>query len=455
MKDYFKQSLVPVLFFIISAVTLGSLYIQNYGPKSLGDYDMHIYNTYAVATGQLSGKFIVNNQKNGIKEMMIQGPSDELTLNGANFIYEPMVLHPFTKSKEYSLQKKSYNNTPANMTNVPVRTQYPFINWVPQAIGYNIAKHFGASIWGMWQGARIGNLAIYVILVAIAIVIIPNGRWILALIGSFPLSVFLSSSLSGDALNISISTLFVAYVLHLRMNSLRSTQISKKQISVLIIFTLLLFSLKVAYVPLLIIILAIPNRYYSFKKKVSSIGGSGILGLLIYLIWSHKYATVLQSFDNLNANVTFIKEHIGQTVFAIFSQTILIPFKFLSEIDQPGSATTLGFLTVSFIIVITIVLFLSHKEELTISPSASLKDCLSLFYPIILAVGAYLMAVGLTEAALLVSWTKVYPGGKTFDITDIQGFQARYLLPLAPLTLMIYGVSDQFSCKKRVCEKTK
>lgn len=146
----------------------------------------------------------------------------------------------------------------------------------------------------------------------------------------------------------------------------------------------------------------------------------------------------------MNANVTFIKEHIVQAVFAVFSQTILIPFKFLSEIDQPGSATTLGFLTISFIIVITIVLFLSQKEELTISSSASLKDSLLLFYPIILAVGAYLMAVGLTEAALLVSWTKVYPGGKTFDITDIQGFQARYLLPLAPLTLMIYGVSKRF-----------
>lgn len=445
MIQRLKSSIMALVIFLILAISLGSLYIRNNGPKSVGDYDLHILGTYMVATGQLSNDFEKDADNHGIKKMQIYGPANMLSLKDANFFYEGLVLNPFARSSEYYKQKESYNQISTKKAKALLRTQYPFINWLPQAIGLKIGMFLNASPWQSWQMARISNFSLFLILMSLAIIIAPFGKWVLTLIGSFPLSLYLASSLSGDAINIAISSIFVAYVLSIREKSMdKEKAISLIEIAILMFFTLLMFSLKVAYVPMLLFILVIPNVYFPFKKKILSIGSAGLIGVLGYLLWSRKYSTVLLNFDSLSANKEYLLHHIPDAIYSIFTQTLAVPLLFLKNMSSPNDGANLGFITILFVIFILVASIIINHQNFVFLNDDTLKTRFLVFYPVIIAFLAYFFTIALTQTALLTTWTQVYPGPGKYDITNIQGFQARYLLPVAPLLLVTYGTSKQY-----------
>lgn len=228
---------------------------------------MHVYNTYVVATGQVKRDFINDPETNGIKKMTFRGPANILSLNGADFEYPDRVLSPFSKDPKLDTQVNSYKNTSNKEVEKSVRTQYPPLNWVIPAMGLKLGLLLHTDAYTSWQFARVANLVGFIIIIVLAIVFAPKGKWLFASIGSFPLSVFLASSVSADAVNISVSALFVALIMNLRNEGWKDKQISNWQISWLMILVVVFFNLKVAYVPMLILILLIRILFIVLRKN--------------------------------------------------------------------------------------------------------------------------------------------------------------------------------------------
>ncbi|GAO99102.1 hypothetical protein FFIC_010070 [Fructobacillus ficulneus] len=425
------------------------LYIKNVGPKSLGDNDMHLYNTYLVASGKypVSPKFNVEKSNFSVKKMQVKVPKNVAVSDGQDGSYEKYVMSPFKTDPNKGLQyisSKSSNTTP---TKIGVRTQYPPLNWGIQALGFKTGSILHKSVYTSWQFARVANLTLFIIFMMIAIILIPKGKFILSLIGSFPLTVFLASSLSADAVNISVSSLFVAYVLHLRNKSLNENQsIKLSQMLVLGAFVIVFFNLKVAYVPMLILIFLIPNYFYSMRNKILSMGASGLIGLSSYLMWSHKYSSILYGFPNSHKNFQFLLHHLFQGIFATFVYILTYPFSVISQMysDYGSMLIVVTLFLISFILYTLFIL--NHSRFSSESANYSTNQKIIYYWPIILSVLAYLMVMFLTVFVLLATWTKIYSGGigQTYRITDIQGFQARYLLPLMPMLATVYAVSDEY-----------
>ncbi|CAH1852757.1 Predicted membrane protein [Leuconostocaceae bacterium R-53105] len=405
---------------------------------------MHFYNTYILATGQFNDNFKSDLENHNMKKMVFVGPENFLNLNGADYGYEGKILSPLEKDPNWQEQLDSYNISNGSTRHL-VRTQYPPLNWIFQAIGLKIGMLLHQSPFHAWQMARVANFCGFITIMILAIVIIPRGKWVLTAVGIFPISVFLASSMSGDAINISISALLVAYIMHLRFSSQQYQIIKLSQIIKLMGLVLIIFNLKVAYVPMLVIIFLIPNKFYSLKKKIISVGIASLLGLLMYWLWSSKFGTVLLGFADLPQNILFVKEHLITALFSVIIFTLNIPFYFIAGLSTGGAVGVLGFITIIFAILLIIQTISVNYQSININVS-KLSERIMLYLPIMLGLLAFLGVMMLTSFALLTTWTKVYPGGvgKTFGMTDIQGLQARYLVPLMPLIALIYGVSKDF-----------
>ncbi|MCO0831681.1 DUF2142 domain-containing protein [Fructobacillus sp. W13] len=444
MKQKFKSSLVALIWFWISILTLGILYLQNVGPKSVGDYEMHMYNTYALATGNISNKFDHHADQFKNAKSVVYGPESILTMNGGDPGYpDQRVMKPFTRDYQVDEQLKN-NLIPSDLKGVhPVRSQYPSINWLFQAIGFKIGLKLHLSSYNIWQSARIANLIAFIIVISLSIIIIPQGKWLISLASSFPLTVFIAASISADSINISVATLFVSFVMSLREKSYSTSKINKKEIAALMLFVLLFFCLKVAYVPMLILILVIPNHFFNFKLKTICIGLAGILSMIYYLVWSKLNATVLLDIADLNQNIHYIKTHLIQTIFSLFSFSVnLLPMKLgMAQID---GESFLGPVTFAFILILFAIAFYANIDKFKILQKLNLKEKVIYGSPLIYAVIAYIGSIMITSASLLATWTTVYfrTDGPVQALSDVQGFQIRYILPLIPLLTIMYCLTD-------------
>jgi uncharacterized membrane protein len=112
--------------------------------------------------------------------------------------------------------------------------------------------------------------------------------------------------------------------------------------------------------------------------------------------------------------------------------------------SSPNDGANLGFITILFVIFILVASIIINYQNFVFLNEDTLKTRFLVFYPVIIAFLAYFFTIALTQTALLATWTQVYPGPGKYDITNIQGFQARYLLPVAPLLLITYSTSKQY-----------
>ncbi|MBS9334889.1 DUF2142 domain-containing protein [Fructobacillus sp. M1-10] len=449
IKDSLSKSFFPLVFFLIFACSLGSLYVTNIGPKTLGDYDMHLFNTYALATGQVKGSFEADSDSHNMKKMVIHGSKSYLSREGANWAYENSVINPFQKDENLDLQVKSFNG-PNTSTKELVRTQYPMINWMFPAVGLKVGMLLKLGTFQAWTLARIANLMSYVFIMALSITLLPKGKWLFSAIGSFPLSVFLASSVSADATNISVTALFVAFILNLKKSSTLNNKISHTEIAFLMLFTVIFFNLKVAYVPVLLLVFLLPNKFFSIRKKLLAGSGSVLIGLVSYFLWSKTFSTVLTSFYGLQDNVSFVKHHLISAFFACWNFALNTPLYFLSAIGTDSAGAKLSALTAMFGIFILVLSIIFNYNSFSGNDNIKLTSRISKYFPIILAVTVYFAVLLLTLFVLLVTWTKVYPGGidKTYDVSDIKGLQMRYFLPLMFLSVLFYYVDDSCEVSK-------
>ena len=277
--------------------------------------------------------------------------------------------------------------------------------------------------------ARILNLLVYILLVALSIKLVPFGKWLLVILGLLPTSLFLASSMSPDSLNIAWSIIFIAYVIRLHQ---RGALMSKKQIGVVAVLGYGLFMLKVAYVPLIILILGLSGQVLRRPLRWLLVTAIALFGSITYLIWSKYLGSVVSSVD-IGLNLNAILHNIPAAISGVMVNILFTPYR-IFETNQ--SIYVLLTVLVGWVIV-------SQVKTIKRVPINDTFDFFEKHKMQVLGVIAAAGSLGITYVALLVTWTDV----TEYGFFDIQGFQGRYTLPLLPLLLLAYYLPQKTKSK--------
>lgn len=445
-KKTVQQSLIVSVMFAVVLAIWGGLFITNLGAKSIPDYDMHFGNTYSLATGQFNrnthmitpdygmGKensFANNQQKK--KTTVVTGTEQELSTKGLhNEVVWRLISSPLKQDPNIAVQKAKLRDGNKSAT-FGVRTQYPQINWLPQAIGLKLGMFFNKTAYGQLQTARIMNLVFYIVLVISAIWLVPKGKVLVALISALPTAVYLASSLSSDMFGYEIVLLFLACVMRI---SSQERLVSRVQLVILVILVILFFQIKVAYLPIVLVLFAVDRRVISWGRKVAVVLTGAIIGGGFYMLWSRAHSIVL-----LNTDPAVMKDYLTHNPL-LFLYNVIVN---IGAIPSQLSALPVSYTLITLAILLYLLWSLPHQS---FQQTELFWDTVYANRFAILAFVTAFASLGMTYSALFLTWTPL--SGTT--VQTIEGFQGRYLLPLLPLLVVLYH-STPISKKNEVSEK--
>ncbi len=294
---------------------------------------------------------------------------------------------------------------------------YAPVSYLPQVIGIKIADLFTDNVSALFYAGRFANALTAFLLCVWALVMVPFGRKLLFIPMLFPLSLQEMISLSPDALTISLSMAFLAYILHL---SYVSEHVGKKDIIILAVMGTVISLCKIVYVVLLLLVFMIPGtrfrlRKHSYQFKMGVMAGAVIINLL-WLTISAGYLVEFNEGVNSAEQVKFVLTHIPE-FYAICVQTVITHFvtrlpNMIGSYMGVLSIATTGTMWLMFIIFIVYEFCTVNDNPYKVHK----YDCLIL-------IGVFLLGTALIFASLYVQWT---PVGKEL----IDGTQGRYFTPL-------------------------
>lgn len=317
---------------------------------------------------------------------------------------------------------------------------YSFVQYIPQSTGIALSRLFTDRVYLFTYAGRIFNLVVSVLLCYLAIKIIPFGKGVLFVLSAIPTTVEAFTSLSPDALTISLSFLYLAYILRLTFDKKRIYKI--KDFILLLIMSVMLALCKIVYLPLVGLILLIPSEKFKDKKakyKILNFLIIFIISTIANLTWlscASKYLSDFRDGDSAIQVLLAIKNPIHFIQMILYSMNIYGSKYVLSlfgydvgwgELVKLYCAVPYTFILLSF--------FALFGDK-------TLKNKFSFFqYAVCFLVSAAI--IGLIFASLYVQWT-------TVGSTSILGVQGRYFLPILPIMMFIIGsaVKIQVSYKE-------
>ncbi|MBT1172704.1 DUF2142 domain-containing protein [Bifidobacterium sp. MA2] len=426
IERFAVHNLAPVLVFLVLAMLQGTYYMHAVGPLTMPDPDLHATTSYAVATGQVFNPTVTKTDEHGnpVKVQPLVGDSRYLeNENFRNVLVSSLLDEPFTKDKHDALQQGANRETPRTVTipNAHMRNrsnQYVPIAYLPQGIGLAIGMHTGHSPYDSWQMGRQANLVMFLMLFSLAIMLAPRGKFLLVLIGVIPQTAFISSSLMADASYIGISACFVALVLRFAD---RGSRLSLIEFAGLTASAVLLFSCKGVYAAEALLALALPAAVLSWRRKGVFAALVAVLAAVPYLVWHARFGGMLARV-NVGDNIAFMTRYPIRVLKIILWNICQLP---QTIPDLPG----VGALAVAAVVGGWI---LATANAGRTNPPDDLAGWWRSYRYAAIAVIVAVAVLTAIYASLMATWMDM----PDLPLTgEVEGFQGRYLLPLAPLLL--------------------
>ncbi|MCI9033117.1 MAG: DUF2142 domain-containing protein [Lachnospiraceae bacterium] len=291
------------VYFVISTLVFGMIFSIILPPFSAPDEDFHFAEAYRLSNAIMGQP--INDEQGYIymRECDIQNyewyPDNEYTID--------MIKKLIRGDKEYSEEMRASNSRRNAVA--------PIIMYIPQSIGITIGRllHFNYArivFLGRWM-----NLMTFIVISAIAISLLPYGKWIFFAICQIPLMMEIISSYSYDILILSGTFLFVAYFVKLYQ---QKEKITIKQIGLLFLFSAIYGSLKPVYIPLIALVFLFPNeklsdfrwKNYICKFAIVSIAVISFLLVNKYTFMSMKW--IEDIFNNSDMENVYSEEFINE-----------------------------------------------------------------------------------------------------------------------------------------------
>lgn len=297
--------------------------------------------------------------------------------------------------------------------------------YLPQALGILPARLLEAPPLVLMYLARLANLALAVVLTALALSLMPFHRWSFGLLSLTPMVLFQRASVSADAMTLGACMLLVALCFH--HGYVRTGPLRPRDYLSLLGAGLLVALCKQAYLPLLGLFLVIPvARLGSKGRYAAAFAVMLIVPTVCQLAWmlyaKDLYRPVGVTHVDVPGQIAFVKAHPWRTVEVVFNHLVTDRQRLWREfmghlgwldtrLPDPLLAT-LG-------ILIALVAFLDGGTDAHPRP-------LTRAVTFIAMLGGTFCVLFL----LYIGWT---PVGADF----VGGVQGRYLIPLAPLLLVL------------------
>lgn len=306
---------------------------------------------------------------------------------------------------------------------------YSFLQYIPQAIGIFITRIFTDKVLLIAYGGRIMNMIFSLGLIYFAIKKIPFGKKILLLLSYIPIAIEGFSSLSPDAMTISVAFFYIAYILNLAFSKQKHI-IDYKKMIFMTILSVIVALCKIVYLPLVLLMFIIPKDKFKNEKKIKNVIIIAAIACIINLIWLGFAGIYLSHFREGDSAVQ---------VKSIFMHPIEYIQNCLYTLNLNGADyiyTMFGgklgwgelvnvYSIVPYTLFITLIWITISDEET--------KDKFKLYQKVWIAL-TLLAIVGLIFTSLYVQWT-------TCSSDWILGIQGRYFIPILPLLALLVGSS--------------
>lgn len=401
---------------LVLTIILGIGYIVSIPIGAVPDERAHFKRAYEVSEGYLITPVDKNNDSTVLFPVEIESNffNPDATTHSSYKVYFSNIVKKDSGKK----MKTSYKNT----------SLYPFLCYLPQAIGIMIGRTLNLSILACAYLGRLMNLIVWCFTIFFSIRLIPYFKKTLAFIAFLPITLQEVTSLAADSLTIAACVLFVSYVLHLYYDK-RDQQITVKNFAVLALSGLCIALCKIVYIPLLLLILIIPSSRYK-DKKTKYISNILLIGAIvaIELIWVKMCSIFLVEYTpgvNSGAQTLLVLQHPIYYCKALFASLISNGEFYINGF----TGSSLEHFTVNLagvyhyicIILLLLVGIKENKEAKKLSDLALIKVIVSV-----------LLTTVLIFTALYIQWTPYHK-----EIID--GVQGRYFIPFIILIPFIFA----------------
>ena len=331
--------------YAFSAMVLGVLYLAVMPGLSAPDELSHYSTAYRISSTMLFEDPLIRpagltavrasdyplEDMNGVKTPEIPEDTEEMP----EVLGNPVKQTTYRAVKDWE-KRYAFSTKPVASPIPDVKTTPVF--YLPQAIGFSIARVLGLGAMGLLFLGKFLNLCCYVALTALAVRTAPIGKSCFAAAGLLPMSLHLAASLSYDAGLIGCVFLFTALVFKLAYGT---EEIRARELIALCALAALFGPCKLVYAPLILLALLIPARVFGgFGKKLLC-----ILILLLSLVAAvlAVNADVLEAYffpaaAEQAGNVSADMSHAGFTAAELFSH----PFFTLRMLVNSFSARLLN-----------------------------------------------------------------------------------------------------------------
>ena len=331
--------------YAFSAMVLGVLYLAVMPGLSAPDELSHYSTAYRISSTMLFEDPLIRpagltavrasdyplEDMNGVKTPEIPDDTEEIP----EVLGNPVKQTTYRAVKDWE-KRYAFSTKPVASPIPDVKTTPVF--YLPQAIGFSIARVLGLGAVGLLFLGKFLNLCCYVALTALAVRTTPIGKSWFAAAGLLPMSLHLAASLSYDAGLIGTVFLFTALVFKLAYGT---EEIRARELIALCALAALFGPCKLVYAPVILLSLLIPARVFGgFGKKLLC-----FLILLLSLVAAvlAVNANVLEAYffpaaAEQAGNVSADMSHAGFTASELFSH----PFFTLRMLVNSFSARLLN-----------------------------------------------------------------------------------------------------------------
>jgi uncharacterized membrane protein len=246
-------------------------------PLQAPDEIRHLVRASAIARGQLlaearPGEFA-----------SVEVPRDLVLLEerlGARRLYR----RPQNKPNRAALAREAARAVDeSDRLRVAVPSLYSPLPYLPQAAAMAALRPFGASpLAHVWAG-RLANLALYLVLVALALSCLPAHRWTFFVVAATPIAVFEAAALGADAPTNGLAFLFSAWTL--RAAAARG-RMGARELGAWIALAALLSLAKPGYAPLALLAPVVPGaRFATPRARAAALSAVLAAGVLPTALW--------------------------------------------------------------------------------------------------------------------------------------------------------------------------
>lgn len=412
---YYKKGMkIENIFLMVAPLTCIFFLVTMPTFKNHDEY-YHWLKAYEVSQGTL-----MTPQEDGVQgSMMPEGVSKVFPTDWTTLDYQTM--------KELLGVKLNEDNK--GILNPETAAVYSFVQYIPQATGIALARLVTDNVYLITYGGRIVNMIFALLVLYFAIKLMPFGKKLLLIPAMIPIAIEGFTSLSPDAMTISVAFFYIAYILHLAFGD--KEQLGIKEKAILLISSIVIALCKIVYIPLVGLILIIPKEKFKNqgnKNKILNfcvIAGIAVIINLIWLAISSRYLSTFREGDSKIQVLLALQNPI------LYIQNVLYTFNLNGSnylLSLFGADLGWGELIKLYSIVpyafLGIYLFTAITDN-------ELKDKFKR-YQIVWISLVVLAIVGLIFTSLYVQWT-------TVGQTSIAGIQGRYFLPILPLVMLLLG----------------